>query len=198
MRLFKNPVLLAQRIIADRLCPGDRALDATAGNGNDTLFLAGLVGTKGEVYAFDTQPQAIHRTAQRLKGSNSAAKVYLINAGHERLIDYVAGEFQAIMFNLGYLPGAGHQFATQPETTLPALQQALTLLAPAGVLTIVVYTGHAGAKAEQAAVEEWARSLPQKDWDVMGCIYPNRANDPPYLIVLQRTDEPGLQDMQGR
>ncbi len=189
MRLYKNPVQLAQRIIAARLHPGDRALDATAGNGNDTQFLAELVGPEGEVFAFDTQPQAIHRTAQRLKESNTETKVYLVNAGHERLADYVAGEFQAIMFNLGYLPGAGHQFATQPDTTVQALQQALSLLAPAGILTIVVYVGHAGAKAEQEAVEEWASSLPQKVWDVMRCVYPNRANDPPYLIAIQRADE---------
>ena len=189
MRLFKNPVLLAQRIIAEILRPGDRAIDATAGNGNDTLFLAGIVGSTGEVFAFDTQPQAIHRTAQRLKEAAAPAKVYLVNAGHENMLNYVSGQFQAIMFNLGYLPGTGQQFATQPESTVLALQQAVKLLAPAGIITVVVYVGHEGATAEQQAVEEWAQSLPQKEWDLLRCDYPNRANDPPYLIVIQRVEE---------
>lgn len=188
MRFLKNPVILAQYLLRQILRPGGRAIDATAGNGQDTVFLASVVGNDGEVFAFDTQPLAIHRTAERLKQAGIETRVYLINAGHEKMKDYVHGLFQAVMFNLGYLPGAGKQFATRPETTVPALQQAVELLTPGGILTVVIYVGHPGALEEQKAVEEWAASLPQDKWDVIRCDYPNRINDPPYLLVVQRVD----------
>lgn len=186
MRFFKNPVIMAHQMAGMVLRPGQRAIDATAGNGHDTLFLAKQVGPTGEVFAFDKQPLAIHHTAQRLKEAAVDTRVYLLNIGHEQMKNYVSGRFQAIMFNLGYLPGAERRFATRPETTVPALQQGLELLSPRGILLVVVYVGHAGAREEQQAIEEWVQTLPQPDWDVLRCSYPNRTNNPPYLLAIQR------------
>ena len=38
---------------------GETVIDATAGNGYDTLFLAKLVGESGKVFSFDVQQEAI-------------------------------------------------------------------------------------------------------------------------------------------
>ncbi len=41
------------RLLTAHMKPGDRAVDATVGNGWDTLKLCELVGEKGKVYGFD-------------------------------------------------------------------------------------------------------------------------------------------------
>lgn len=184
MRLFKNPLTLAHYLVSLYLKPGDTAVDATVGNGHDTLFLAQQVGTEGTVYAFDTQPLAVYRATERLKEHGVAARVYFINDGHERMQHYVPPPVQAVMFNLGYLPGAGRRFATRPETTVPALDQAVRLLDKRGIITIVIYTGHPGAQEEQETVENWAALLPQTEWDVVRFTFPNRRNNPPYLLAV--------------
>ena len=48
----------AHRIFHRILRPGDSAVDATAGNGHDSLLMAQLVGPEGSVTAVDVQPQA--------------------------------------------------------------------------------------------------------------------------------------------
>ena len=53
-------------LVRPHVRPGDTALDATAGNGHDTLFLAQCVGPTGRVFAWDIQPLAIERTAALL------------------------------------------------------------------------------------------------------------------------------------
>ena len=53
-------------LVRPRLKLGDAALDATAGNGHDTLFLAQCVGPTGRVFAWDIQPLALERTAALL------------------------------------------------------------------------------------------------------------------------------------
>ena len=53
----------------------------------------------------------------------------------------------AIVFNLGWLPGAQHAVTTREDTTLAAVAQAVGLLAPGGVLTICIYPGHEEGRA---------------------------------------------------
>ena len=49
---------MAQEIWAPFIHKGDLVVDATAGNGYDTLFLARAVGPSGTVFAFDRQVSA--------------------------------------------------------------------------------------------------------------------------------------------
>lgn len=48
---------VAQDIWTAYVHEGDTVVDATAGNGGDTLWLARAVGPGGCVYAFDTEVQ---------------------------------------------------------------------------------------------------------------------------------------------
>ena len=81
--------------------------DFTMGGGHDTLYLSGLV-PEGKVYAFDIQPLALERTRKRLEEAGGRPNVQLILDSHENFDRYVPGEFDAGMFNLGYLPTSDH------------------------------------------------------------------------------------------
>lgn len=70
------------------------------------------------------------------------------------------GEVKAVMFNLGYLPRSDKTIITSPKTTLPALQAAFSLLAPGGLISIVIYSAHQGGLIESDAVLSWAKAIP--------------------------------------
>ena len=57
---------LAQQAVAAVLGPGGLAVDATVGNGHDTLFLARRVAPRGRVFGFDIQPAALAGARRRL------------------------------------------------------------------------------------------------------------------------------------
>jgi len=122
---------LAQRAWGEHLRPGAWAVDATAGNGRDTAFLAGAVGAAGRV----------SRLAELLP---CKAK----------------GAIDLVCFNLGYLPDGDHAVTTRPETTIPALRAALALLKPAGALSVITYRGHPGGMQEAQAAAGFFAALP--------------------------------------
>ncbi len=149
----------AHRYLARYLQSGDWALDATAGNGHDTLFLAEQVGPNGHVWAFDIQAVALESTAQRLRAAGLEERVTLIQASHARMLailpQVVIGRIKAIQFNLGYRPGGDKRLITRPETTLPALTAACRLLHPEGLISLLVYPGHPGGAKEYQAILAW-------------------------------------------
>ncbi|MBL9154022.1 MAG: class I SAM-dependent methyltransferase [Verrucomicrobiales bacterium] len=183
---------LAHGLIATRLGPGAIAIDATAGNGHDTVFLADRVGPDGRVHAFDIQAAAITVTRQRCESAGVADRVRLWQACHSLLGEELrqAGEATesagAIMFNLGYLPGSDKSCLTRADTTLAALRKALDWLAPGGLLTVVAYPGHAGGDEETAAVETWSAGLDQAAFAVATYRFLNQTNPPPRLVAVER------------
>ncbi len=181
-----NAVLLAQNFVAEVTNEGCLAVDATSGNGNDTLFLAGRVGTSGKVYAFDIQPAALEVTATRLKEVDLQDRVVLIRAGHEAMDVHLTEPVDAFLFNLGYLPGGSHAVYTRPDTTVTALSTAVKLLKPGGRIAVVVYTGHSGALEESQAVQNMAGSLDPRVFGVLKVQFANRPEHAPYLILIER------------
>ena len=123
-------------LLKSTVTPGDHVIDATAGNGHDSLFLAQLVGMSGHVYSFDVQESAIESTLLRLADWRDNTTV--IHAGHETIKNYVHAEISAAVFNLGYLPGADHSIITRPETTIKAIESCLKLLKVGGLIVLVV------------------------------------------------------------
>ncbi len=138
------------------LSSGDLAIDATAGNGHDTLFLARNIGPTGHVHAFDPQFAALEATRRLLRSQNLQRRVTLHLTGHEHmeatLPAGLLGHASAATFNLGYLPGGDKSLITRPASTLPALRAALRFLRPGGLLTVLAYQGHSGGKEECEAV----------------------------------------------
>lgn len=189
---FLSVLSYAHKLVEERLRPGDTAVDATVGNGVDTLFLAKAVGAFGRVYGFDIQERALAGTRQRLVETDErlSAAVTLVHASHDRMNEAVDpgrhGSVGAVMFNLGYLPGGDPSTITTPLSTLPALERALSLLRKGGILTIVVYPGHEGGGEEADAVQAWVEALPQQDYQAMSYRFVNRLNRPPYLIAVEK------------
>ncbi len=177
---------LAHVLLDQVLRPGDWAVDATVGNGHDTLWLAERVGPTGRVFGFDVQAAALAAAAVRVQG---LAQVELLHSGHERLAERLPPEAQgrlgAVMFNLGYLPGGAKDIITRAETSIAGLGQALAFLAIGGCVTVVLYTGHPGGPEEAAAVRDHAQALPV-DFAVTRCARLNATIAAPELIVIER------------
>lgn len=190
-----RPPSLIQRahaVLREVLRPGDRAVDATAGNGGDTLFLAEAVGPTGHVVAFDTQPAAIARTRERLAAAG-IDHVELRQECHSLLAAWnpaETGTIRAVMFNLGYLPGGDHTLVTRPETTRVALDAAARLIAPGGRITLVVYRGHPGGQAESEMVEERLQTLDAERFSIRregGAVPAVGATETtPWLAIVER------------
>jgi glycine oxidase len=149
----------AQRIVAEHLSLGDLAIDATAGNGYDTLFLAEAVGIDGRVFAIDLQGAAIERLKAKLGEHKFLERVDLFVGNHASIEQLVApkwhGAISCVMFNLGYLPLGDKSITTTRENTVLAVRGAAAVLKPGGMLTVLAYVGHPGGRDEATAVADW-------------------------------------------
>ena len=183
---FRSARFWAQELLKDAVYSGARVVDATMGNGHDTQWLCERVGEKGRVYAFDVQPEAVARTRERLENTGLADRADLFCTGHEYMAEWVREPVDAVVFNLGWLPGAEHGVTTRTETTLLATDAALSLLKEDGLLTLCVYPGHGEGAREREALLEWARTLDDKRYDAMLKTYLNQPNDPPLLIAVRK------------
>jgi predicted methyltransferase len=182
----KNITDVAKEIVAQYIHKGDCAIDATMGNGYDTLFLAEKVGVEGKVYSFDIQTEAIESTRLKLEEKNLKSQVELILDSHSLLNDYVKVPVKVCMFNLGYLPNGDKSIITRQETTLNAIGQALNLLKSEGLLSIISYYGHPTGQEEKEGVEGYLQKLDSKLFQVVSYRQINRKNAPPILYVVYK------------
>ena len=153
---MKRVTHAAHDLIRSVVKPGDVVIDATAGNGHDTLFLTQLVGEEGRVHVFDVQYEALLSTRERLTSEKVTTPVSYHLASHAGLGRLVPSA-SAVMFNLGYLPGTDQVTITKADSTVEALQQASEILVPGGVISCICYPGHSGGLEEAEAVLDWAR-----------------------------------------
>lgn len=187
---FLNKVTEVNKVFIDKIVnPGDTVIDATMGNGYDTLYLAKLVGNAGKVYAFDVQEEALKSTKKKVERDNLQCYVELILDGHENMDKYVKEEVSCVLFNLGYLPRAKHNIITKPETTLQALEKSLNLLKPNGVISVAIYTGHEGGMDEKNEVCQYLNNLDQNYYNVLHMNFTNQVNNPPELILVEKKGE---------
>ncbi|MFB5760274.1 tRNA (mnm(5)s(2)U34)-methyltransferase [Paenibacillus medicaginis] len=189
---FLSVLSYAHQLVSARIQPGDTAVDATAGTGADSLFLAKAVGRRGRVFSFDIQEESLRLTQERLdKEPGSLGQVTLLHESHaliqDKLPEEVRGAVAAVMFNLGYLPAAGADPAliTRTDSTIPAMNAALMTLRPRGILTAVLYPGHPGGEEEAHAVTEWAAALPA---DGFQSIIYRQLQRPaaPYVVAVEK------------
>ncbi|MGM9525782.1 MAG: tRNA (mnm(5)s(2)U34)-methyltransferase [Peptococcaceae bacterium] len=180
-----NTIRLLQQSLQLSNCNGGFCIDATMGKGHDTLFLAELVGAEGRVLAMDVQPAALEATRTLLQKHQMDQRVQLVLDGHEHMGAYAAPEtVDAVMFNLGYLPGGDHSIATKAETTIAALEQSLQLLKPLGMISLAIYHGGDTGFAERDAVLDWLKQLDHKRYTVLVTDFYNRPNYPPLAVQI--------------
>ncbi|XP_075505601.1 tRNA (mnm(5)s(2)U34)-methyltransferase, chloroplastic [Primulina tabacum] len=173
---------------------GDVVVDATCGNGFDTLALLKLIGDRthrGRVYAMDLQKNALENTSSLLDQSVSPDErdlVELYALCHTKMEEIVPQgvSVRLVAFNLGYLPGGDKRIKTQSETTLLALEAAEKILAPGGLISLVIYVGHSGGREELDAVQSFASRLPANNWTCCNLQMLNRPSAPVLVLLSKR------------
>lgn len=203
MNLIRTTTEFAMYIVAGYVEPGDLVIDATCGNGHDTLRLAGM--EPGRLYAFDLQREAIENTTRLLEengfaGAIRSGRFRILQQGHEHMARAIAADLgaspededsckgiaAAVVFNLGYLPGGDKSLTTAEETTLAAVRQAMHLLAEDGILSITMYSGHESGKKEKEALLAFAEGLDARTWHVSFIQMLNQRKAPPEILLITK------------
>ena len=178
-----NTLSMVHEFLRRTVKPGDFCIDATAGKGRDTALLCRLSGKAGRVLAFDIQEEAIRQTRALLEAEGLSAEVVLDS--HANLEQYAEpGTVDCVVFNFGRLPGGDPSIFTRSDTSVAALEAALRLLKPGGVIAIALYYGGANGYGERDAVMTWLETLDDRKFSVLRCDWANRRNDPPVPIFI--------------
>ncbi|MCP3176998.1 hypothetical protein MJO47_07755 [Desulfuromonas sp. KJ2020] len=192
----------AHQFVGEILSEGDLAVDLTAGLGKDSLFLSRCVGPSGQVLAFDIQQMALQISQQVLLEAGVEAPileagamvpasqpgVLLVHDSHAHLASYLAPFSrppQALMANLGYLPGGDTAITTQGDSTLAAVEAALDALAVGGRLALVLYVGHPEGRKEATLLRQRFSQLSSRQWYVLRLETCNR-QEAPFLLVAEK------------
>lgn len=173
-QMIKNPLL---------------CIDATAGTGKDTAFLATLVGERGRVISMDIQEMAVEQTKKRLAKEQLSDRVEVVLDSHSHMDRYAKEEsVSLIMFNLGYLPGGDHNLSTKAETTIEALEKGLNLLHEGGMISLLIYSGGDSGFDEKNQVLAWLRKLPDNKYTVLVEAFYNKPNNPPLPVYILKNE----------
>ncbi len=177
---FNKSILNRVNLIYEKFIkPGDIVVDATCGNGNDTLALSKLAK---EVYAFDIQTGAINNTKEILK-KNERNNVTLINDSHEYIDKYLKKykrKISLITFNLGYLPSGNKKIMTNHKSTVNAIKKGLNLLNKKGIILVTCYPHEEGKKEAKEIINYLT------DNKIAYKIYRNtNNNNAPFLIEIK-------------
>ena len=149
-------------------------VDATCGNGKDTLFLA---EHSRLVYAFDIQEEAIEATKKRCADHTN---IVYIRDSHTAMKKYVKETPDAVVFNFGYRPLSDHTVMTHTDTSLAAVKEAMDLLDPKGILVLAFYPHEEGRK-ERAVITEWILEN-----DLVWTVYETKKTDAPVLYLVSK------------
>ncbi|WP_031482623.1 class I SAM-dependent methyltransferase [Maridesulfovibrio frigidus] len=183
--ILNNILSYAKCVLLEVLEPGCIAIDATVGNGYDTVFLAQQVGSEGRVFGFDIQLDAIEQTREKLEEECLPDNWTLFQTGHENMLKIIPpelhGTVSVVVFNLGFLPGSDKSVITKASTTVEALKYSLDLLAVGGLVCIAIYAGHPGGDEEDVAVRHFCSTL---DYHSVRVIQSEMTNKPGYPIRL--------------
>jgi ubiquinone/menaquinone biosynthesis C-methylase UbiE len=172
-------------MIRSKTPEGGIYIDATMGNGNDTLLFCKMAGNTGKVYAFDIQEKALEQTKELLLSYGMSERARLILDGHEHMDRYVKeSTADAIVFNFGYLPGGSHNIATLSDTSIKAVSKALKILKPGAMLCLCVYSGGDTGFEEKEKILAYIKKLPPKEYTVIVNQYYNRKNNPPLPVFI--------------
>ncbi|XP_065864948.1 tRNA (mnm(5)s(2)U34)-methyltransferase, chloroplastic [Euphorbia lathyris] len=173
---------------------GDTVIDATCGNGYDTVAMLKMVADEsfqGRVYSLDIQRDALESASLLLDENVTPEEKQLVNLVsicHSRMEEIVPKDspIRLVAFNLGYLPGGDKAMTTLSETTVLALEAAKRILLPGGLISLVVYVGHLGGREELESVENFASELPVDEWICSKFQMLNRPVAPVLVFLFKR------------
>lgn len=178
----KNDIIeYTHAILASYITKNDMIVDATMGNGYDTVYLATIAK---HVYAFDIQRAALDHTI-KLCESQHIDNVTLFHTSHEHIVGLVKN-FKGVVFNLGYLPQGDHTVTTKKDITLSTIKMILSVLKPQGFICLVVYPGHPEGMAESKAIDAYMSTLDTSIYTVLKSHMPYQKNNPPYVLFIKK------------
>lgn len=186
--MVKGIIEYSHHLLKQTLTTGEIAVDATCGNGNDTLFLSEMVGQKGRVIAFDIQKQAIE-TSKDLMAKHGRGNVDFIHDSHAKAAEILQEkdikQIGGAIFNLGYLPRSNKKIITTGESTIQAISALRSFLKKDGIIVIVIYHGHEGGIEEKQQVLQYTENLAQEKYRVLRYGFINQKNNPPFIVAIQ-------------
>ena len=153
--------------ISEHVKEGDLCIDATMGNGNDTLLLSRLCGKKGHVLAFDIQEIALANTRERLEKENAPHNYELFLDSHVNMGKYAEPVSVSCIVS-----------------SIQALTVSLSLLKKGGILMLCIYSGGDSGFEERDALLEWLKVLDSRKFLVIKTEYYNRPNHPPMPVLV--------------
>lgn len=184
--MLRSARYIAAECFARVIRSGDIVIDATVGNGHDTLTLARLVGQSGHVYGFDVQQSALDNAKALLEREQMSKRVTLFCDGHERMAQHVASPVRLIALNLGWLPGGDKARTTQTDTTKQAVLSALSLLSMLGVCVICCYPGHGEGARERDMLDALLASLRPQAFNALKHQFVNAGEGAPLCYIIQK------------
>ncbi|MEW9502174.1 tRNA (mnm(5)s(2)U34)-methyltransferase [Jeotgalibacillus marinus] len=183
----------AHSLLQRSVSTDDIVVDATVGNGHDTLFLSRLVGEQGRVYGFDVQQKAIDKTATKLEEQDLQNRVMLFQQGHETLDQAIPpvhhGAISGAVFNLGYLPGSDETIVTRPRTTITAVEKLIDMMKPGGLIILVIYHGHAEGAVERDYLLRFVQTIDHQKAHVLRYQFMNQQTPAPFVIAIEKRRE---------
>lgn len=190
--LFNTPIDLAHNLWKNLLQDGDGVIDATCGNGKDSLVLSKLLQEKKETHlvCMDIQQEALNNTKLLLEKTFPTFLPFTeFHLGsHEKLHTPKTGKIKLIVYNLGYLPGGNKSLTTRVSSTLASIKDGLGILSSGGLISITCYPGHEEGAREESALIDFLSSLDPKDWSASYFQFQNRKTSPSLLLIQKRVD----------
>ena len=167
-------------------------LDATLGQGKDSLYLAQTTTLQNrKLFAVDIQQESLEVSQlafEKELPSAALEKIHLIQSCHSDLDFASMSPLVLIVYNLGYLPGGDKSITTQTATTLKSIELALTAVVRSGMITITCYPGHAEGKTELIKLHDFLWNLPKKNWSVAHIQFAQENSSAPTLWIIQRSN----------
>ncbi len=172
----------SRSLMETNLKNNDIVIDATVGNGKDSLFLLNTIN-KGYLFGFDIQKEAIQNTNNLLKDKFNNYTLY--NTGHQNmysLLEEYKNKVSLVVFNLGYLPKGDKTITTKSDTTIKAIKDAFNLLNNKGHIVITIYPGHNEGLKESIAIKNYLNKKKYEYYE-----YHNTDNKKaPYVIEIKQ------------
>ena len=201
--IIRSTTKFAQHIIRayipNELSSPFTAVDATCGNGHDTLALARMLWPEPsspsqgqQLLAFDIQKDAVASASELLTSEgyghlleNGAIRV--ICDSHENIAQYAHGHpLDLVVYNLGYLPGGDKSITTTAGTTMNSIKSSIDDLQKDGLICITMYSGHPAGAKEKAELLAYAGKLDSSAFHVSYINMINQRKDPPEILLITR------------
>jgi hypothetical protein len=180
--IHESHLSFSHKLCKQQLTYGSFVVDATAGNGKDSLFLANLIlkENKGHLWSLDIQEKAITNTKKILEENldkQLIKNISLINQCHSLPLPS-SPSLDLVVYNLGYLPGGNKKLCTKTNTTLLSIRYFLKLLKQEGALCITCYPGHEEGAEEYYFLLRFFQFNISPYWKITHYFHPNKPQAP--------------------